>query len=177
MSDNGAKMTDALAAGIISEARRRMVGESRERILTCLEKLSDAEIWHRPNAETVSIGNLVLHLCGNVRQWIVSGIGGAPDVRRRAYEFSERGPIPRAVLISRLNETLSAADETLKSLDSAALARTYRIQGNDETGVAAVIHVVEHFSYHTGQIVYFVKSRHGVDLGFYAGQDLNKLNG
>ncbi|MEX2016074.1 MAG: DUF1572 family protein, partial [Candidatus Hydrogenedentales bacterium] len=128
-------------------------------------------------AETPSIGNIVLHLCGNVRQWIVSGLGGAPDVRRRSDEFTERGPIPKTVLINRLNETLSAADATLKSLDGPALARTYRIQGNEETGVAAVIHVVEHFSYHTGQIVFFLKSRHGIDLGFYAGQDLTKLNG
>lgn len=177
MSENGPQLGDALAAGMVSEARRRMIGECRERIQACLEKLSDAEIWRRPNAETPSIGNLVLHLCGNVRQWIVSGLGGAPDVRRRSDEFAERGPIPRAVLIGRLNETLSAADATLRSLDAAALAKTYSIQGNEETGVAAVIHVVEHFSYHTGQIAYYVKSRQGVDLGFYAGQDLNKLNG
>ena len=176
MSGNGQPTTEALAGAIVNEARRRMVGECRARILTCLDKLSEAEIWHRPNAETPTIGNLVLHLCGNVRQWIVSGLGGAPDVRRRADEFAERGPVPKTVLANRLNETLTAADATLRSLDAAALQKTYRIQGNEETGVAAVIHVVEHFSYHTGQIVYFVKSRQGVDLGFYAGQDLSKLN-
>src|SRR5215212_1167650 len=86
---------------LIEETRRRLFRDSQPRVHKCLAQLSDEEIWQRPNDETVSLGNLVLHLCGNLRQNILTGLGGAPDHRQRALEFSERGPIPAAELLRR----------------------------------------------------------------------------
>jgi len=122
------------------------------------------EIWRRPNAASNTAGNLSLHLCGNVRQWIVSGLGGAPDVRVREREFSERGPVPRQVLIARLRSTIRDACRVLRRLSPAALSREYTIQGFRVTGVAAVSNVVAHFSHHTGQIIYLTKLKRGRDL-------------
>ena len=122
------------------------------------------------------MGNLVIHLCGNVRQWILSGLGGAPDDRNRPGEFSEEGPIPRAELLQRLERTLQEAMGVIEKTDPEALLEKRTVQGFPVSRLSVLIHVVEHFSYHTGQIAYAVKSRKDVDLGFYAGKDLNAKN-
>jgi uncharacterized damage-inducible protein DinB len=153
---------------LIEETKRRLFKDSQPRVHKCLAQLSEEEIWHRPNAETVSVGNLVLHLCGNVRQNIVSGLGGAPDRRQRALEFAEPGPIPAAELLSRLDETLAEAGRALDRIDPASLLEIRRVQGFDESKLSILVHVVEHFSYHVGQITYFVKSKKAVNLGYYA---------
>ena len=154
---------------LIEECRDRLVRESLPRIRKSLEPLTDEEIWRRPNANTVSPGNLVIHLCGNVRQWIISGLGGAEDQRDRSREFSEEGPIPRAELLDRLERTLQEAMGVIEKTDAEALLEKRIVQGFSSTRLSILIHVVEHFSYHTGQIAYAVKSRKDVDLGFYAG--------
>jgi len=143
------------------------------RIHKCLGLLREEEIWLRPNAETASVGNLVLHLCGNVRQYILAGLGGAPDHRQRQAEFDEQGPLPTADLVARLTGLMEEVDRTLDRIDPASLLTIRRVQGHDESGLSILVHVVEHFSYHVGQISYFVKTRHAVDLGYYAGADLN----
>jgi uncharacterized damage-inducible protein DinB len=158
---------------LIEETKRRLLKDSQPRVHKCLAALTEEEIWHRPNEETVSIGNLVLHLCGNVRQNIVSGLGGAPDHRKRALEFSEAGPIPAAELLRRLDETLAEAGAALDRIDPASLLDVRRVQGFEESGLSILVHVVEHFSYHVGQMTYFVKSRKAIDMGYYAGYDLN----
>jgi uncharacterized damage-inducible protein DinB len=116
----------------------------------------------------------VLHLCGNVRQWIGSGLGGAADGRDRAAEFSERGPIPKADLLARLEGVLAEADQVLDRLDPETLLQKRPVQAFEESGLSILVHVVEHFSYHTGQITTFIKTRKNVDLGYYAGIDLNQ---
>ena len=161
---------------LIRECRRRLFDESVPRIKKCLAELSDGDLWFRPNDESNSVGNLVLHLCGNVGQYVLSGLGGAPDVRERSKEFSERGPLPRADLLARLDWTMAEAARALDRLDPAGILDTHRVQGFEYDGVGILIHVVEHFSYHTGQIAYFVKARKGVDLGFYRGVDLGRKN-
>jgi uncharacterized damage-inducible protein DinB len=170
-------MTDEGAArfgrALIEETKRRLFRDSQPRVHKCLARLSEEEIWQRPNDETVSIGNLVLHLCGNVRQNILSGLDGQPDRRQRALEFSERGPIPAAELLRRLDELMAEVDAALDRLDPASLLDVRRVQGFDESGLSILVHVVEHFSYHVGQMTYFVKSRKAVDMGYYAGYDLN----
>lgn len=138
------------------------------RIERCVTQLTDAQIWWRPNEASNSIGNLMLHLCGNVRQWIVSGIGGATDARRRQQEFDERGPIPRAELLQRLRDTVAEAVRVLTDRDPATLLEPMRIQGHDVTALQAVYHVVEHFSMHTGQIILLTKAQTGKDMAFYA---------
>ena len=169
----GEATAEAFGAALVAESKRRMLDESLPRIKKCLDLLSDEEIWRQPNDETVSIGNLVLHLCGNVRQWIVSGLGGAEDPRDRDAEFAQRGTIPKADLAVRLEDTLREAAEAMDRVDAASLLETRRVQGQIETGLGILVHVVEHFSYHTGQISLAVKLLKGVDLGYYAGQDLN----
>jgi uncharacterized damage-inducible protein DinB len=136
------------------------------RIVSCLEQLSPEQIWWRANAASNSVGNLVLHLAGNVRQWIISGLGGAPDVRQRDREFSERGPLPRRVLVSRLRRTVEEACRVLGRLSPEDLARVHTIQKFRATGRDATFHVAEHFSHHAGQIMLLTKMLTGNDLKF-----------
>jgi uncharacterized damage-inducible protein DinB len=162
---------------LVAETKRRLFKDSMPRIRKCLAHLSQEEIWRRPNAEVVSVGNLILHLCGNVRQNIVSGLGGAPDTRVRDREFSETGPIPAAELLARLDETMADVDRALDRLDPESLLAIRSVQGFQENAVSILVHVIEHFSYHVGQITYYVKTTKAVDLGYYAGVDLNAKNG
>jgi len=165
--------THVVAEALIAECRRRLFDESVPRLKTCLSLLSEDEVWFRPNEETVSVGNLVLHLCGNVRQWIVSALGGVTDTRKRAQEFAEPGPIATSVLLEKLDQTMADVSRVLKEIDPATLLETRKVQGFDESGVSILVHVVEHFSYHVGQISYIVKSRKALDLKYYDGIELN----
>jgi uncharacterized damage-inducible protein DinB len=157
-------------AGLAEVCVRQWSSRLRERylprIIGCLEQLSDQEIWWRPNDASNSIGNLVLHVCGNMRQWIICGLGGAADLRERDKEFSERGPIARGALREKLQRTVTEACGVLAGLKLGALTRRYRIQGYDVTGYEAVAHVMEHVAYHTGQIIYATKLKRAKDLGF-----------
>jgi hypothetical protein len=155
------------AAQLFVDHSRKFLTESYlPRIERSIERLSDADIWWRGNDGSNSVGNLVLHLAGNVRQWIVSGIGGAPDRRRRQEEFDERGPVPREELLRRLRDAVLEADAVLGSLGPGRLTERSTIQGREVGVLYAIYHVVEHFSMHTGQIIYFTKMRAG-DLAFY----------
>ena len=154
----------------IDHSRKLMTADYLPRIESCLETLTDQNIWWRPNAESNSIGNLILHLAGNVRQWLVSGIGGASDNRERHTEFEERGPIPQTELVSLLRTTVEDADRTLSSLDPGILDERRKIQGCEVTCLEAIYHAVEHFSMHTGQIIVLTKMWSG-DLAFYEVKD------
>ena len=164
---------ERFAAEFIKESKRRLFDESVPRLKKCLAQLTEEEIWFRPNEETVSVGNLVLHLCGNARQWVVSGVGGAKDARKRSEEFSEQGPIATNILLQKLDKTMADVAEVLDRLDSESLLKMYSVQGFQESGVGILMHVVEHFSYHTGQITYIAKSLTDRSMGYYAGLDLN----
>ena len=128
--------------------------------------MTEKEIWWRPNAASNSAGNLVLHLSGNVRQWIVANLGETHDLRNRDSEFAERGPLPKKILIARLQGTVREASKVLARLPEPTLSRKFVIQGLHVTGLQAVAHVVEHFAYHTGQIVFITKLKRGKDLKF-----------
>jgi len=143
------------------------------RIRSCVLRLSEEQIWRRPNAQVVSVGNLVLHLTGNVGQWINATLGGVADRRERSLEFNEPGPLPTRELLERLDQTLDRAIAVIRNLQPGDLMRTWTVQGFQETGTAIVLHVVEHFSYHTGQITLHTKLLLDVDMGYYAGQDLD----
>jgi uncharacterized damage-inducible protein DinB len=158
----------AFGRALLAETRRRLIEESQPRIHKCLALLSEEEIWHRPNGETVSVGNLVLHLCGNVRQYILHALDGAPDVRVRQQEFDEPGPIPAAELLCRLDDVMAEVDAALDRIDPASLLEIRRVQIFDESKLSILVHVVEHFSYHVGQITYFVKSQKALHTGYYA---------
>ena len=151
----------------ILQSRLHLKEDFLPKILRCLEQLTEPDIWWRAHQANNSAGNLVLHLAGNVRQWIISGLGGAEDKRHRALEFAERGPLPKAELLAKLEETLAEADKVLANFPSAQLTEERTIQGFRKTGLQTILHVVEHFSFHTGQIIYITKLRLGVDLKFY----------
>ena len=162
---------------LIQESKRHLLEESWPRIEKCVAALNENELWHRENANTNSVGNLLLHLSGNVRQWIVSGLGTAPDERVRSLEFEERGHGGAAELLTRLQSTLSEAGAVLDRLDPNQLLETRTIQGFETTGVSVLVHVVEHFSYHVGQITHMVKATKDIDMKYYDGQKLDARNG
>jgi uncharacterized damage-inducible protein DinB len=138
------------------------------RIETCLGKLTEEQVWARGGGNENAVGNLVLHLCGNVRQWIVSGVGGQPDARERDREFSTQGGVPIAELTARLRTVVGEAAGVIGSVKAERLSERLTIQGYDASVMEAIYHVVEHFSMHTGQIIFATKMLTGEDLGFYA---------
>ncbi|MBI4850711.1 MAG: DUF1572 family protein [Acidobacteria bacterium] len=137
------------------------------KIEACVERLTDEEIWWRANEESNSIGNLILHLSGNVRQWIISGLGNEPDHRIRQEEFDERSHIPKQELILKLKTAVEEASEVLKSLDPKILLENRKIQGKDISVIYAIYHVVEHFAMHTGQILLLTKLNSNKEKSFY----------
>ena len=137
------------------------------RIETCLGKLTPEQIWTRGSDRENSVGNLVLHLCGNVRQWIVTGVGGAPDVRDRDAEFAARGGVPAAALSARLHAAIEETAAVIEAVTSARLAERIVVQKYDVSVLEAIYHVVEHFSGHAGQIFFATKMLTSEDLGFY----------
>ncbi|MBI1806856.1 MAG: DUF1572 family protein [Ignavibacteria bacterium] len=151
----------------ITYCRRRLLEEYLPRITRCLEELTDDDIWWRAHDTDNSVGNLILHLNGNVRQWIISGIGGVSNTRDRAKEFAERGPIPKGELLKKFEATIREADRALEQFDQKNLLEMRHIQRDDITCLDAISHVVEHFAQHLGQIIYVTKLRKAIDLKFY----------
>jgi uncharacterized damage-inducible protein DinB len=151
----------------LRQSRHYLAEDYLPRLVAVLRQLDDEDIWWRGNDASNSIGNLVLHLSGNVRQWIVSGVGGAADVRDRPTEFARRDGHTRAELIGLLQETIADVDTTLARVTLAQLDEPLTIQGIDTSVMGAIYHVVEHFSGHVGQIVMLAKLRLGRDLGFW----------
>ena len=137
------------------------------RINACLDRLSYQQVWARNAEAQNAIGNLVLHLCGNVRQWLLSGVGGAPDTRNRDAEFIAREGSEIPELKLRLHETVAEAVRILESLPSERLPDPFERQGYPVTVLEAIYHVVEHFSHHAGQIIFATKLLTSEDLGFY----------
>jgi Protein of unknown function (DUF1572) len=147
---------DQLAAAVGSESGREL-SEALKRITHCLGQLTDDQVWWRSDEQQNSIGNLILHLCGNLRQWIVAGLGGAKDVRTRPQEFSERGPISKAELVSRLQQVVREASTALSSMTAVELLRVRRIQGFDVTALRAIFESVPHFRGHTQEIIHITR--------------------
>jgi hypothetical protein len=142
---------DAIAQTFLDKSRRLMTSDYLPKIERCLDELADDDIWWRPNEASNSIGNLVLHLCGNVTMWILGGVGRLPFERDRQQEFDERRTIPAAELRSRLRGVVQRADEVMGAVGSDELLSPRQIQGYD-VGLEAIYHVVEHFGMHLGQI-------------------------
>jgi uncharacterized damage-inducible protein DinB len=137
------------------------------RIESCLGTLTEDQAWARGSDNENAIGNLVLHLCGNVRQWIVAGIGGVPDIRQRDQEFAARGAVGISELVDRLRTTVAQAVAVLDQVTAGRLMDPIVVQNYSGTVLAAIYHVVEHFSGHTGQIIFATKMLTGTDLAFH----------
>ena len=154
---------DRIFVDFSAKKLRQMAG----RIDTCLGKLTPEQIWTRGGEQENAVGNLVLHLCGNVRQWIVAGVGGAPDIRQRDAEFDARGGESPSELITRLRAVIDEAGRIIESVPASRLTERIVVQGYDIPVMEAIYHVVEHFSGHTGQIIFATKMLTSEDLGFY----------
>jgi uncharacterized damage-inducible protein DinB len=163
MSDSGA------ANAFLNQAAFLLAEDFLSRLRRAVDQLTDDQIWWRPNENSNSVGNLILHLSGNVRQWIVAGVGAEPDHRKRALEFSEKGPISREELFNVLESAVAKAGQVLAEFDRSRVGDRKSIQAYEVSVIQAVIHVVEHFSYHLGQIVYVTKMLRDSDLKFYKG--------
>jgi uncharacterized damage-inducible protein DinB len=137
------------------------------RIESCLGSLNDEQIWARGSENENAIGNLVLHLCGNVRQWIVAGVGGAADIRQRDGEFAARDGVTVPELVDRLRAVVAQAVAVIDAEPAGRMQERLVIQKYEVTVLEAIYHVVEHFSGHTGQIIFATKMLTGSDLGFY----------
>ncbi len=147
--------------------RTKLSIEYLPKIAACLEQLSDDDIWWRAHETNNSIGNLILHLSGNVRQWVIHHLGGEPFEREREKEFSRREHLPKQELYALLQRTVGEANAVLGRFPDENLVKRYEIQKYSVTGMEAILHITEHFSYHVGQIVYITKLRTGTDLKFY----------
>lgn len=132
-----------------------------------VDMLSEDDIWWRPNEASNSVGNMLLHMCGNLGQWIVSGAGGAPDTRDRQSEFFASGPIPKADLMEKVERMVGQVDLVLADLGEELLLDRLTVQNFEVSRLHAIYHSIEHFSYHLGQIAYVAKLRHGKDLGIF----------
>lgn len=161
----------------LDESRRLLAREYPAKIRIALEALPEEDVWWRPNEVSNSVGNLLLHLAGNIRQWVVHGLGGVPDRRRRRDEFDRGDGMSRGEAFAELMASVTEADQVLARLDPETLLHPRTIQGMETKGLRAVYHVVEHFSMHTGQILFLVKLRTGTDLGFYSVDDQGHVTG
>jgi uncharacterized damage-inducible protein DinB len=159
-----------------NEFKLRVFEESYSRIKNCLNRISEEELWYSPNSSSNSIGCLVKHLRGNAIQWILSGIFGTIDDRNRNAEFEKEPDLNKQDLLESMAVLKKEIELKLNDLTSEHLDKKYSIQGFDVTGFSAITHVIEHFSYHTGQIAILTKLICDEDLGFYSGLDLDQKN-
>lgn len=143
------------------------LGQLAGRIGDCLERLSYDQVWSRGSENENAVGNLVLHLCGNLGQWIGAGVAGAPDTRVREREFLARGEVQPGELRERLAEAVAGAVEVIRELPSERLSETINVQDYDVTVLEAIYHVVEHFAQHAAQIMFATKMMTGEGLGYY----------
>jgi uncharacterized damage-inducible protein DinB len=158
-----------ITIALLIEVKHRLYDECLPRIHSCLDKLTDAQVWWRPNESSNSIGNLILHLNGNVRQWVLTGLGGKEDHRKRQQEFDERTQISKQQLWNTLNQTMQELTPVIDAVTAEDLLAKRAVQTFEETGMTILVHVTEHFSYHTGQIAWITKMLTAEDLGFYEG--------
>jgi hypothetical protein len=154
-------MTADELATVVGDAAAHELESALNRIRHCVNQLNDEQVWRRSQPSLNSTGNLILHLCGNLRQWIVAGLGGVADHRNRPAEFSERGPIPKDELLARLEAIVEEAKRILTGADARQLAGVRRIQGFDVTGAVAIFDSVPHFRGHTQEIVHMTRLQLG----------------
>ncbi|MDG1333428.1 MAG: DinB family protein [Crocinitomicaceae bacterium] len=166
----------SLKKHLIQEFECRVFEESYTRIYKCLTMLNEEQLWSSPNATIPSAGCQIMHLCGNARQWVLSGLGGAPDNRDRDQEFVVQENIRKSDFIFLLENLKSQLQRCFQELNDEDLETIHSIQGFNVTGFSAIAHVLEHFSYHSGQIALLTKFHTGKETGFYTEIDLNQHN-
>lgn len=163
-------------AALRDEFRRQAtwyLDDAAEKVRAVWERLSEAAIWRRPNEQTLAPANQLLHLTGNMRQWVGSALAGLPDVRERDGEFAARSGPSKDELYAAFAEQLAFAKTRLAAADD--LLRPVTVQGHRTTELGVWLHQCEHLSYHAGQLVFFAKQLAGREFDFYADWDLNAL--
>jgi len=150
--------------------------EYTSKIEKCISDLEEQEVWIRPNESSNSIGNLILHLCGNITQYILSSLNNKKDERQRDDEFMARDGYTKDELLKKLHNVVSQAKRVLQNIEDPDLIKVRSVQGFELSGLTIILHVVEHYSYHTGQIAFWTKLLRNKDLGFYDNFDLNQKN-
>jgi uncharacterized damage-inducible protein DinB len=161
------KMDADVTTLFLEVSREKLLEQYWPRLRSCVESLTEEQVWWRPNAASNSIGNLILHMNGNARQWLVASFNHWEDDRDRPGEFAAEEGMAASALVKKLGETMQEGTEVLARLTQADLLAQYKIQGYTVTGLYAVYQVVEHFGMHYGQILYITKNLSGADLGFY----------
>ena len=158
---------DETLEGLIVKFSANKLNQFTGRIQDCLGRLTYEQIWARGSEDENAIGNLVLHLAGNVRQWIGTGMAGKPDVRARDREFAARGDVQAGELGERLSGVVADAVATIEKMTGAELLERITVQKYELTKLEALLHVVEHFAQHTAQIIFATKLLTSSDLGYY----------
>lgn len=153
----------------LAQEAPRLLGEYFGKVETCVGLLSAEQLWWRPNPRCTSVANILLHLCGNLSQWVLAGLGGATFERHRREEFAAVEGADGAALLSRLREVVAACRNLARTLSEEDLRREFVIQGYTRTGFGVLLHAVEHMAYHTGQVVYITKQLLGdqAEIDFY----------
>jgi uncharacterized damage-inducible protein DinB len=155
------------AAIFLSRSRYWLTKEYPIKLRHCVNALPRTVVWARPNHASNSVGNLLVHLTGNVTEWILGGVGGREITRDRAREFARRDGDDGSALLDKLEAVLREADAVLAGLSEKDLERSIVIQGRETTVLSAVYHVVEHFAMHTGQIIFLTKTYAPNKIHFY----------
>lgn len=135
-----------------------------DQVKTCVGRLTDAQVWERHGAHENAVGNLLLHLAGNARQWVVSGVGGVEDTRTRAKEFTVEGGTSGAELLKHFTETMAEVRSVIASVPAERLTEIVHPQGKSVTVLEAIMVVVTHVHVHAGQIILLTKQMTGKDL-------------
>jgi uncharacterized damage-inducible protein DinB len=161
---------------LIHELENRLIDSGIRRIISCLQRLSEEQIQFRPNNNSNSINNQILHLDGNVRQWLIATFKNEVDTRSRDSEFNSENKKPKLELIEIMKTLEVDIRSTYPMIMDAKLNEKKNVQCYLETQFSIIVHVIEHFSYHLGQITYITKMLLDVDTGYYSGDKLNKLN-
>jgi hypothetical protein len=159
-------ITSADLSTAFIEAMRETLSEGMRKIEHCVEQLSDEQVWWRPRGEMNSIANLMLHLSGNLRQWIISGVGGAMDVRNRPMEFADRSGRGKGEVLRILKKTVGEADAALAKVTAEELMSARRIQGYDRTVMKAIAHTIPHFRGHVQEIIHMTREQLGEKYRF-----------
>jgi hypothetical protein len=154
-------VSQSTAPDAFLQCARAGLAKGLHKIAHCLNQLNDQQVWQRPRPEMNSIANILIHLSGNLRQWIVSGVGGSPDVRKRPAEFSDRSGRPKAQLLEELKRVIEQADEVLAHADPKSLLQVRRIQGFDVQLMAAIFDTVSHLQGHVQEIIHMTRAMKG----------------
>lgn len=169
-------MSTSINALVIKEIEHKIIECGIHRILACVEKLTEAQLTYRPNSNSNSINNQILHLNGNVRQWLISSFSDVKDARMRDEEFDSTNVKSKSELTAILTQLEKDVRTLMPLLMEIDLTEEKDVQCYREPSIGIIIHVIEHFSYHVGQITYITKMILDIDTGYYADLDLNRVN-